>query len=473
MGRSIRLSIAAPGMGVVYAGCSVIMKTDVSVHGLKSQVAMNERISSMPRTDDLSSLNTMPAGGHPDRESSPRAILLIEDDPVVSRTTEILFRLAGHVLEIAADPATAYSMLARRRYDAILLDMNFTAGRADGKEGLACLARIVADDPHACVVVITAHSGIRIAVTAMQAGARDFIMKPWRKDDLLGKVDAAIRRSVGGGSAHRPAAIGPSGGSALIGTSTAIERVRALVRRVGPTIASVCVTGASGTGRSLVAEALHAASADAGTKPRRIDVTDSDQLSALDDATGTIVLCHADRLDPQAQVRLLQRLMPRLRCITIVDAVAPLSPALRRRLCTIEIPVPPLAERRDDAVLLARHFASVAGETYGYPAPRLTPAAEAFVAIADWPDEVRGLALAIERAVLLSDDGLIDVAAIRPTTLVANAGGKTAPAFGMQDAEKLMIEAALKEHRHNVSRAAAALGLSRGTLYRRMAQHGL
>jgi len=415
----------------------------------------------------------MSAGGHPDRESSPREILLIEDDPVVARTTEILFRLAGYRLEIAADPATAYSMLARRRYDAILLDMNFTAGRSDGEEGLACLTRIVADDPHACVVVITAHSGIRIAVTAMQAGARDFIIKPWRKDDILGKVDGAIRRSVGGGAAQRSAAIGPSGGSALLGTSAAIERVRALVRRVGPTVAAVCITGASGTGRSLVADALHAASLDAGTKPSRIDMTDPDQWLALDHAAGTIVLRHADRLAAHAQARLLDRLMPGLRCITIVDDVAPLSPALRRRLCTIEIVVPSLAERREDAVLLARHFASVAGETYGHAAPRLTPAAEAFVAITDWPDEVRGLALAIERAVLLSDDGLIDVAAIRPASPVAGPGGVTAPAFGMQDAEKLMIEAALKEHRHNVSRAAAALGLSRGTLYRRMAQHGL
>lgn len=415
----------------------------------------------------------MSADGHFDRESSPREILLIEDDPVVGRTTEILFRLAGHRLEIAADTSTAYSLLARRRYDAILLDMNLTAGRSDGAEGLACLTRIVADDPRACVVVITAHSGIRIAVAAMQAGARDFIIKPWRKDDLLSKVDAAIRRSAGGGAGNRSAVGGPSSGSVLLGTSAAIERVRALVRRVGPTVAAVCVMGASGSGRSLVADALHAASPDAATKPPRIDLTDPGQWAALDNATGTIVLRNVDRLTSHAQARLLDRLMPGLRCITIVDDVAPLSPALRRRLGTIEIVVPSLAERRDDAVLLARHFASVAGETYDRAAPRLTPAAEAFVAITDWPDEVRGLALAIERAVLLSDDGLIDVAAIRSADPFAGSGGGTAPAFGVQDAEKLMIEAALKEHRHNVSRAAAALGLSRGTLYRRMSQHGL
>ncbi|MDZ7283248.1 response regulator [Sphingomonas sanguinis] len=415
----------------------------------------------------------MSAAGHSDHTSIPDEILIIEDDKVVGRTTEILFRLAGYRVEIATDPDSAYSMLARRRYDAILLDMNFTAGRSDGQEGLACLARIVADDPRACVVVITAHSGIRIAVTAMQAGARDFIIKPWRKDDLLGKVDSAIRRNAGNSAVQQSAAIGPSAGRALLGASAAIERVRALVRRVGPTIASVCVTGASGTGRSLVAEALHASSSTAETKPTRVDLSDPDQWPALDQAIGTIILRHADQLAAHAQARLLDRLVPGLRCITIVDHVALLSPALRRRLCTVEIAVPPLSERREDAVLLGRHFASIAAETYGHAAPRLTPAAEAFVAITDWPDEVRGLAMAIERAVVLSDDGLIDVAAIRPIMPLAASAAETVPVFRVQDAEKLMIEAALKEYRHNVSRAAAALGLSRGTLYRRMAQYGL
>lgn len=434
---------------------------------------MNTQNSLPRRPGDSPPLDSVSASGHTDDQSSPREILLIEDDPVVARTTEILFRLAGHRLEIATEPAAAFSMLARRRYDAILLDMNFTAGRSNGEEGLACLARIVADDPHACVIVITAHSGIRIAVAAMQAGARDFIMKPWRKDDLLAKINAAIRRGASDGAMPRPAASGTSGGGGLLGQSAAIERVRALVRRVGPTAASVCITGVSGTGRALVADALHAASPATGDMPAKIDLRDPDQWAALDQASGTIVLCHVDRLNALAQARLLDRLVPGLRCITIADSSAPLSPALRRRLCTVEIAVPPLAERRDDAVLLARHFAGMAAETYGRPTPRLTPAAEAFIAVADWPDEVRGLALAIERAVLLSDDGLIDVAAIRPATAVAHDGGETPPAFGLQDAEKLMIEAALKEHRHNVSRAAAALGLSRGTLYRRMAQYGL
>jgi DNA-binding NtrC family response regulator len=432
---------------------------------------MNEPLSSIDLADSDGALDRMSGDGHPVAASSGWNILLIEDDPVVARTTNILFRLAGHRVELAGHPDTAFSLLARRRYDAILLDLNFTMGRSDGAEGLACLRRIMAGDPSACVVVITAHSGIRIAIEAMQAGARDFVMKPWRREVLLDKVAGAVGRSV------RPAAGRPTGnqgssGPVLLGTSVQMAAIRDLVRRVGPTIASVCISGRSGTGRSLVAAAVHAASGDADRVPLRLDLRSAEDWALLDGASGTALLRHVDRLDAVGQGRLFDRLPPGLRGITIVDDAARLLPALRRRLCTVEIAVPRLIDRRGDAVLLARHFAAVAGESYRRPAPALTPAAEAMIAATDWPDEVRGLAMAIERAVLLADDGVIDAAAIRPADGDAPPPVPGTP-FGLGDAERLLIAAALKDHRHNVSRAATALGISRGTLYRRMAQYGL
>ncbi len=415
----------------------------------------------------------MAGNGQSTGVSSSWSILLIEDDPAVARTTQIIFRLTGHRLELATDPEIALSLLAQRRYDAILLDMNFTAGRSNGEEGLAIIARIMADDADARVIVITAHSGIRIAVAAMQAGARDFLMKPWRKDDLLAKCAAVIAR--GTTSATRPLrTVAGGGGRGILGDSPVMADVRALVRRVGPTVASVCVTGPSGSGRTLVASAVHDASGDAGIAPLRIDLRDPEQWGTLNGVTGTVLLRHPEQLDAVTQARLIDKLLPGPRCITVADSVQTLLPALRRRLCTVEIAVPPLAERGDDAIILARHFAQVAGDTYGHPSARLTPAAEAIVRITPWADDVRGLASAIERAVLLSEDGMIDAAAIRPASAKPTTfAGETVPIFGLEDAEKVMIEAALKESRHNISRAAAALGISRGTLYRRMAQHGL
>lgn len=409
------------------------------------------------------------ANGHPGALS----ILLVDDNPAVARAMEIAFRIGGHALDVAPAPEDAYSRLATRRYDAILLDMNFTPGRSDGEEGLACLARIVADDPAACVLVLTAHSGIRIAVAAMQAGARDFAMKPWRNAELLDKVQAAIAR----GAPATPAAplpAGTDGPAHLLGDSAAMMRLRDLIRRVGPTVASVTVTGPPGSGRTLAALALHAQSPAAATPPARLDLRDADSRAALAGLSGTAILRHPDALDPVQQGLLADRLPPDLRCIAIADDPARLAPALRRRLATVEIAVPPLAARGDDAVLLARHFARLAAVRFGRDAARLTEAAEAAIRIGPWPDEVRGLALAIERAVLLADDGTIDAAALAlspfPTAMVAEGGGAD---FDLSDAERAMIEAALRQHRHNVTHAATALGLSRGALYRRMARYGL
>jgi len=405
--------------------------------------------------------------------STGRTILLIDDNPAVFGAMDIAFRMAGHRLDGARGPEEAMSRLATQRYDAILLDLNFTPGESSGEQGLACLARIMADDPAACVIVLTAHSGIRIAVAAMQAGARDFAMKPWRNADLLARVEGAILR----GAAAAPASPQSAGAepARLLGDSEPMERVRALIRRIAPTPAGVTVTGPAGSGRTLAALAIHAASPWAMRPPIKIDLRDPAGWALLDMGEGTAILRHPDGLDPFAQDQLAQRLPTGIRCIAIASSVSALSPALQRRLATVEVAMPPLALRGDDAVLLARHFARLAAERFVRPPVRFTDAAVTAIRSAVWPDEVRGLALAIERAVLLSDDGILDAALIAPAAPIADIAVPIAPEanFALSDAERAMIEAALREHRHNVTQAATALGLSRGALYRRMARYGL
>lgn len=405
--------------------------------------------------------------------SSGAAILLIDDNPAVAQAIAVTLRLAGHRLDVATSPEEAFSRLAGARYDAILLDLNFTAGETAGDEGLACLARIVADDPDARVIVITAHSGIRIAVAAMQAGARDFVMKPWRNSDLVAKIEAAIAHAA---PTVRTDAAAPAtqGTASLIGESAAMARVRDLIRRVGPTSAGVIVTGPPGAGRTLVASAVHAASSDGDTHLDRIDLRDDAAWHRLEAARGGIILRHPDRLDEIAQRRLLDRLPPDVRCIAVAEGATALVSALRQRIATVEIAVPPLRERGDDALLLARHFARMAAARHGRPSPHFTPAAEAAIVATPWPDEVRGLALAVERAMLLSDDGRIDAASLAAPEMIGVATATAAaPGFDLVETERAVIEAALRKHHHNVTHAAAALGLSRGALYRRMARHGL
>ena len=432
---------------------------------------MNAGVFEDTGSGDRPGADTLSANGQCVRVSSEGAILLIDDNPAVAGAVEIAFRMAGRRLDTANGPEEALSCLASTRFDAILLDMNFSPGQSSGEEGLALLARIMADDPAACVVVITAHSGIRIAVAAMQAGARDFVMKPWRNSELVAKVEAAIAREVPAGSAPTFLAADAEP-IRLLGESAAMQALRELVRRVGPTPAGVTVTGRSGSGRMLAALAVHAASGQGGGELPRIDLRDESAWGCLQDSTGTVILRHPDKLGEVAQARLLDRLPPAVRCIAIADDLAALIPALRRRIATIEIAVPPLARREDDCIVLARHFARLAAERFARPTPRLTVAAEEVIHAAVWDDEVRGLALAIERAVLLAEDGTIDAAALAVPVPQATAGAVEA-SFDLTDAEKAMIEAALREHRHNVTHAATALGLSRGALYRRMARYGL
>lgn len=417
-------------------------------------------------------MDTLPANGRLEDASSETAILLIDDNPAIARAIDIVLHIAGFRLDTASGPEEAWSRLAQQGYAAILLDMNFTAGTADGEEGLACLRRIVADNPHACVVVITAHSGIRIAVAAMQAGARDFVMKPWRNADLVAKLKAAMTRRPAIASVPAREMLVPAP-AVLIGDSRAMQELRSLIRRVGPTSACVTVTGPAGSGRTLVAQAIYAASPNLVDPVSRIDLRRDDYLDRVKEASGLVILRHADRLDRVAQELLLDHLPLGVRCIAIADTIDPLVPALRRRLATIEVAVPPLAARGDDAVLLARHFARVATERFGKPGVTLTQAAETAVRDIKWTDEVRGLALAMERAVILADDGVIDAALFAFTPVTESSFVTGEPSFDLTDAEKAMIVAALREHRHNVTHAAHALGLSRGALYRRMTRYGL
>lgn len=421
----------------------------------------------MSQSGDRPDANAVSENG----QSGGASILLIDDKDDVARAMEIACRIAGHRIEAASSPEEALSHLAMQTFDAILLDLNFSPGQTDGREGMALLSRILATAPDARVVVITAHSGVRIAVAAMQAGASDFVMKPWRNADLLAKIEAAIARAprtIAPPRVAAPRAAAMQEPVHMLGESRAIDRVRALVQRIGPTQASVAVTGPAGSGRTLTAAALHGASGRA-VSPVCVDLEDPPAWDRLAEGEA-LTLRHADRLPAVMQGRLLEQLSPGARIIAILDSVAALIAPLRARIATIEIAVPPLADREGDALILARHFARIAAQRHGCPAPSLTPAAEALLTRMIWPDEVRGLALAVERAVLLADGEVIDAAALMPPTSPV-----TAPQshFDLADSEKAMIAAALREHRHNVTHAAAALGLTRGALYRRMERYGL
>lgn len=377
------------------------------------------------------------------------------------------------------------------------------------------LTDIVAQDPDAVVVVVTGHSGVNIAVAAMRAGASDFVMKPWRNDRLAATLQAALelRRRRRESAATRGVSqgahgtdSGADGGTPILGDSPAIQRARAMIRRVAPTDVSVLILGEAGTGKSLMAQTLHRMSPRAEAPFAGVDFGglgedaaggalfgDGRGPGALGEARGgTLFLDEVGEMSPALQARLLAALdrpgalagaaVPRLvaasrRRREALRGRGGLREDLLCRLDTVEILAPPLRERGDDVRILAEHFLRLFAQRYGKPTRSLAPEAAEAIAEHPWPGDVRALRQAMERCVIFAEGGRYELADI-PMGEVADAGVGSGPGpprapLDLARSEKALISQALKRNAFNVSHAARQLGLTRAALYRRMAKHGL
>lgn len=406
-------------------------------------------------------------------------ILVVDDDPDIVKAARLLLVRHGMTAVGAADPAAAWALLAETAFDAVMLDLNFARGRTSGEEGFAMLARLLAADRDAAVVVVTGHSGIAVAVQAMRAGACDFVIKPWRNERLIATIERAValrrarRRATPALDAPEP--------RLLLGESAVIERLRQLVARVAPTDASVLVRGPAGSGKSLVAACVHHGSARAD---RPIVALDESGIEAgLEQARGaTLLIEDIDAFGAESRRRLARGLAGGLAGGRVIATSrldrsalrAALTDDLLFRLNTIEIDLPPLAARADDILPLARHFLASFAARYNKTPKELTPDAAHALPTDAWPDDVRGLRQAMERAVLLGTGerhGLEDFAfAVGSDEFAPRA---IASSLNLSRGERTLVETALKRHAFNVSRAAAELGLTRAALYRRMAKYGL
>jgi len=371
-------------------------------------------------------------------------------------------------------------VLAAEAVDVILLDLNFTRGATSGAEGFQWLGDLRAQDPEAVVVVVTGHSGINIAVSAMKAGASDFVMKPWSNARLLDTVRDAVglRRQRRRGE---PAAVDEE--ALLLGDGPALQRVRDLIARAAPTRAAVLVTGPAGAGKSLAARVLHARSQRTGPLVRveARDLTAEGAAAALRQAAaeagdGTLVIEEVAALPGPGQTALLALMDAGLAArlvSTAREAPNGLREELRDRLNTIEIALPALKERGEDIVLLAEHFVRLFSRRHGRPPKPLDGSALEALKARPPAGEVRGLRQAAERAVVLSADDVLTAEDFAPPAATGATGGARSPDLNLARSEKAIVEAALKRHAHNVSHAARELGLTRAALYRRMVKHGL
>ncbi|HET9428741.1 MAG TPA: sigma-54 dependent transcriptional regulator [Allosphingosinicella sp.] len=456
--------------------------------------------------------------------------IIVDDDPDILLSARLLLRDLFREVADFQEPEAALAAMAEELPDVILLDANFGRGATNAAEGFQWLAQILKRDPQAVVVMITAHAGVQTAVEAMKRGATDFVSKPWSNERLLATVRtaAALRtsREEAVTERKRAAVVGtPAGGDPLLlGRSPGMARVYSLIERAAPTDANVLILGENGTGKELVARELHRRSGRADNVLVSVDLgavaeslfeselfghvkgafTDAkgDRIGRLQAADGgTLFLDEIGNLPLHLQPKLLTALEQRqvvpvggnrpvpidVRVIAATNCPSEqLSDETRFRqdllfrLNTVEIELPPLRERREDIPLLVDHYVGLYSKKYGKPVREIPAEVAAALQAYDWPGNVRALRHAAERAVILADrdsfsveDFSLSRIAVRPAAPAPAASAPARDDFNLERAEKHMIEEALKKHSYNISLAAAELGLTRASLYRRMEKHGL
>jgi DNA-binding NtrC family response regulator len=450
---------------------------------------------------------------------SPAPRLLVADDqPDVLEALRLLLKGEGFALETVRSPAAALQAVRDREFDALLIDLNYTRDTTSGREGLDLLARLQALDPNLPVVVMTAWSSVDLAVEAMRRGARDFVQKPWDNARLLATVRNQIDLSRALRRGQRLEAentlLRGDAGPGLLARSAAMQPVVQMIRRVGPSDANVLITGENGTGKGVVAQALHAVSARAA---RPLIVVNAGGLSegifeselfghvrgAFTDARtdrvgrfevadgGTLFLDEIANIPPGLQGKLLRvletgefervgssrtlRVDVRVISATNADlggevAAGRFRQDLLFRLNTIEIAVPPLRQRLEDVPLLAAHFLEQHARRYRKTMQGFDEGAIRALQAHSWPGNVRELDHAVQRAVLMGDGPRI-----RAADLALRGAADGAPRLeemSLEEVETHLIRRTLERHGGNVSQAAKALGLSRSALYRRLQRLG-
>jgi DNA-binding NtrC family response regulator len=453
-------------------------------------------------------------------------ILIIDDDIDVLRAGRLFLKQYVEHVETEQNPEGIPDLLHENIYDAILLDMNFEKSQGSGEEGFNWLQRILEIDPSAVVILITAYGDIEMAVRAIKEGATDFILKPWQNEKLLATVSSAIQlrksrqeiidlrsrqRQMNEDQDRRY--------REMIGQSAAMKEVFRTINKVADTDANILILGENGTGKELVARALHRKSKRAGESFIDVDMgalnenifeselfgyvkgafTDAkeDRPGRFEIASGgTLFLDEIGNIPLSLQAKLLTVLQQRkvtrlgshkmrdidirLVCATNMNIHQMVSEGTFRqdllyRVNTIEIHLPPLRKRVDDIPLLAHYYLDRYARKYDKTYLTVGDLALKKLTHYSWPGNIRELQHAVERAVIMSESKTLQPYDFILTTKEYHDNGKTdnGGTLNLELIEKNTIRRALKENGGNISQAAEVLGLTRPALYRRMEKYGL
>ena len=450
-------------------------------------------------------------------------ILIADDQPDVLQALRLLLKGEGIACVAVSSPEQALERLRAETFDAALIDLNYSRDTTSGAEGLELLAALRRLDAELPVVVMTAWGSIDIAVKAMQAGAADFIEKPWDNRRLINVLGAQLKLARSRRREQRldteNRLLRGSDAEPFIAQAPSMQPVMEVLRRVAPSDANVLILGENGTGKGVLARLLHRMSRRSAQTMISVNMggiaasvfesemfghtrgafTDakSDRIGRFELADGgTLFLDEIANIPAEQQPKLLRVLedgeLERLgssrtikldvRVVSATNAELPAEVAAGRfrkdllyRLNTVEIRLPPLRERREDIAAMANDLLARFAKRYQRDSLRLSQSALRALEAWHWPGNVRELSHVVERAVLMTSSSLIEQVDVAPSadstaSLAATTGGG---ALNLEQSEQAMIRQALAQCEGNIQRTAHLLGLSRGALYRRMEKYGL
>ncbi|MGJ8680044.1 sigma-54-dependent transcriptional regulator [Paraglaciecola sp.] len=469
-------------------------------------------------------------------------ILVVDDDYDILTAAKLLLKQHFSQITICNSPDNIPDLLLKNQFDAVMLDMNFSPGESSGSQGYNWLKKVLDISPQMVVVMITAHGGIDVAVEAMKLGATDFVTKPWQNEKLVATLTTAVllgktRNQVSGLRQTNKLLAKETNNNqqqVMLAQSDVMMGLNSLIEKCAPTDANVLILGENGTGKELVARALHAQSLRADSVFMSVDLgamsetlfeselfghkkgaftgAAQERVGRFQAANGgTLFLDEIGNLPLHLQTKLLTVLEQRtitplgsnkpinidVRVITATNASKILladeshfRQDLLFRLNTVEINLPALRERPEDIPLIAEHYLTLYNKKYNKQISSINTDALNAMLNYTWPGNVRALRHAMERAVILSSteqltaqDLQLNQQTVTTTQSIPEQTHKAestladtnnaSQTFNLDQLEKSTIETVLKKYRYNISHAAKALGLTRATLYRRMEKHGL
>ncbi len=446
------------------------------------------------------------------------SILIVDDDPDVLTAVRLLLKTEVATVVTEKKPENIRSHISKETFDVILLDMNFASTINTGNEGIFWLNEIKKMNTDVAVVMITAYGDIDLAVRSLKEGASDFVVKPWHNEKLITTIKETLRRKTSKTPFVSLLSEDSIVGKELIGESEAMQEIFYKIEKIAPTDANILILGENGTGKDLIAKAIHQQSLRS-TKPFvKVDVgaltetlfeselfghkkgsfTDAreDRVGRFEMANGgTLFLDEISNIPLHLQAKLLSVLQNRQ--VTRLGSNEPIAVDIRLicatnvplnelanenrfrrdliyRINTVEITLPPLRKRENDIVLLAKHFCRLYSNKYMKPMPEFDTKALEKLQTYHYPGNVRELQYTIERAVIMADEDVLQPKDLIFSPIESYATNEEEPTeLKLSAIEKNTILKVIEKHNGNITKAAKELGLTRTALYRRLSKYDI